>query len=111
MRTPSGRCLLCEKALGSEPHTITVYPDGEHLRCRDWSAHPWPYDSLLRQLRTRYRALRQAQEIIEALGRWLAERRRRWPEGAADTVLEVQRRIDALRKALDRAGFRWPSGP
>lgn len=107
----TGRCTICHHPLGVEPHTITAHPDGEHLRCRDWSKHPWPYDPLLRQLRTRYRALRRALAVVEAMGRWLSQRRQRWPRDAADTVLEVQRRVEVMRKALDRAGFRWPSGP
>jgi hypothetical protein len=111
MSSPAGRCTICRHPLGVEPHTITLHPDGEHLRCRDWSKQPWPYDRLLQQLRTRYRALRRALLLVETLGRWLAQRRQRWPEGAAETVLEVQRRVDGLRRALDRAGFRWPSGP
>lgn len=111
MRSPAGRCTICRHPLGVEPHTITAHPDGEHLRCRDWSKQPWPYDTLLHQLRSRYRALRRAMAVTEAMGRWLAQRRTRWPNDAADTVLEVQRRVDGVRKALDRAGFRWPSGP
>ncbi len=111
MRSAGGRCTICHHALGVEPHAITAHPDGEHLRCRDWSKQPWPYEELLRRLRARYRALRRATLVVEAFGRWLAQRRGRWPSDAAETVLEVQRRVDAMRKALDRAGFRWPSGP
>lgn len=111
MRSAGGRCTICRHALGVEPHTITAHPDGEHLRCRDWSKQPWPYEELLRRLRARYRALRRATLVVEAFGRWLGQRRGRWPSDAAETVLEVQRRVDAMRKALDRAGFRWPSGP
>lgn len=94
-----------------EPHLITSHPDGTHLRCRDWSKEPWPYDRLMRQLRARYRALRAALTLIETFGRWLSQRQRRWPADAADTILEVQRQTDTLRKALERAGFRGPSGP
>jgi hypothetical protein len=111
MSSPAGRCTVCRHPLGVEPHTITLHPDGEHLRCRDWSKEPWPYGRLVRQLRSRYRALRGALAAVEALGRWLSQRERRWPDDAADTVLEVQRRVDALRKALERAGFRGPSAP
>jgi hypothetical protein len=111
MRSPAGRCTVCGRPLGADPHTITASPDGEHLTCRDWTREPWPYDRLLRQLRTRYQALKRATFAIETLGRWLADRKARWPDGAADTVLEVQRKVAQLRESLDRAGFRWPSGP
>lgn len=107
MEAPAGgRCLVCERDLGADPHLITVIPDGEHLACRDWRRHPWPHSRLLGQLRRRYRALRRALADVEALGRWLEQRRRAWPEGAADTAIEVQRRCAALGRALDRAGMR-----
>ncbi len=109
MHLPSGRCTVCGKPLGSDPHTISTYPDGEHLRCRDWTRQAWPYDELLAQLRNRYRALRRALAIVESFGRWLAESREAWPRGAANTVVGVHQRIEAMRKALDRAGFRTPN--
>jgi hypothetical protein len=111
MRSPAGRCTICNHPLGVDPHTITDHPDGEHLSCRDWSKQPWPYERLIRQLRARYVALRRATQLVETMGRWLADRRKRWPDAAPETVLEVQKRVAQLREALDRAGFRWPSGP
>lgn len=104
---PTGRCLAC--ALGVSPHLIVRHPDGEHLGCRDWRRVPWPYEKLERRLRARFIALRRASSSIEELGRWLGDRRRRWPDRAADTVLEITRRLEELRRALDRAGVRWPT--
>jgi hypothetical protein len=106
---PPGRCVVCGKPLGVDPHLITAIPDGEHLHCRDWSRTAWPYERVQKQLRARYLALRRASQTIEALGRWLNERQRKWPDLAPDTVQQVTRRIDELRRALDRAGVRWSS--
>lgn len=106
MQPREGRCITCGRELGVEAHFITTAPDGEHVRCRDWSRVPWPYDALTRRLRQRYRDLRRALAEVEALGRWLAERRRLWPEGAAETVMDVTARVERVRRLLDRAGWR-----
>lgn len=107
MEAPAGgRCLVCERELGAEPHMITSIPHGEHLTCRDWTRHPWPHARLVRQLRRRYRAMQRALIKVEAFGRWLEQRRRLWPKGAAETVIEVEHRGRALRATLERAGAR-----
>lgn len=106
MVAPSGMCVACGRDLGAEPHFITRPPDGEHVGCRDWVCFPWPphLEQLGRRLAGRARALRQALELTVELGRHLGERREIWPEGAAETVLEVGRRRRELRGALERAG-------
>ena len=38
----SSNCLVCDKALGAEPHWLTDSPRGVHDRCRDWSKERWP---------------------------------------------------------------------
>lgn len=85
---------------------LSAPPDGEHLSCRDWSKVPWPYDALLRRVRRRYASLRRALAEVEALGRWLAARRRRWPEGATETVHGLDAQLQRVREALERAGWR-----
>jgi hypothetical protein len=107
MHAPSGgRCLVCGELLGAEPHMIVAMPDGEHSRCRDWSAHPWPHARLQRAMRTRYRAIQRALAEVVALGRWLEQRRQMWPRGAAETVAVFDRRKGELARALDRVGVR-----
>lgn len=101
----AGRCLVCGRELGAEPH-FALPPDGEHVRCRDWTRHPWPYDDFLVRLRRRYWALRYAIGEVGTLGRWLVERRRVWPAGAAETVLALDARRQQLRRALERVGLR-----
>lgn len=89
LNTPApkpGHCVRCGERLGAEPHWITDVPDGEHVRCRDYRERPFPYDALLRKVRHRYRTHRRLLRSIERLGRWLAERKRRWPEDAVSTV-------------------------
>ena len=109
---PAGRCVTCGEPLGADPHMIMTAPDGEHLGCRDWSRHEWPrpFAQLERRLRARATALRRALRDVEGLGRYLNERRAIWPVGAAETVVEVQRRHRALRDALERAGMRVAAG-
>lgn len=106
MVAPSGMCVTCGRGLGVEPHFITTPPDGEHVGCRDWPRHPWPasLEQLGRRLTWRARALRQALKLTAELGRYLVKRRELWPEGAAETVLEVRRRRRELRGAFERAG-------
>ena len=100
---------MCGELLGVEPHLIVDLPDGEHVKCRDWTKHAFPYARVLRDLRRRYKAIREAvsPEVlvrVVGLGRWLAERQRMWPEGAAETVLESGQRFDAVLPALREAG-------
>ena len=97
-----GLCTVCKERLGSEPHFITRMPNGEHVRCRDWSGHPFPYDQVLRRMRQRYRATHKALEEIEIFGRWLADRKRRWPDGALLTVTEADERIARIKATIAR---------
>lgn len=106
MVAPSGMCVTCGRDLGVEPHFITIPPDGEHVACRDWTRHPWPsrLEQLGRRLTKRAEALQHALELATQLGRYLVERREVWPDGAAETVLEVGRRRRELRVAMEHAG-------
>lgn len=107
MRSPGGgRCITCGREFGAEPHYITRMPDGEHLRCRDWSRELWPLAELEERLRRRWRALRSALAAVESLGRYLRERRRMWPAGAAETMLAIDDRVREIDEALERAGLR-----
>lgn len=108
MVAPGGHCEVCGRELGAEPHLITRAPDGEHLECRDWARHPWPppLERLAGRLRARHRALRRAMALTTRLGSYLNERRLLWPDGAAETIVEVARRERELRDALERAGLR-----
>lgn len=101
---PRGRCVVCDELLGTDPRYIVDLPDGEHVRCRDWTKHPFPYAGVLRDLRRRYRQIKreappEVRARVDELGRWLAERERMWPEGAVETMLESIETVDGVLAA------------
>jgi hypothetical protein len=104
MQAPSGRCVICNQELGPDPHFIVEPPDGEHLRCIDWSSRPWPFARLEKQIAARRRALAQAIAVVVDLGTYLARARSLWPDRLVVEVVEARRRI--VGAALDRAGWR-----
>lgn len=104
MHAPSGMCLVCGRALGAEPHFIVEPPDGEHVSCRDWTRHPWPYEKLERVVRGRLRAIRAATAAVEELGRTLVDARASWPDRSLPAI--VTARVRTIRELLERAGAR-----
>ncbi len=93
---------MCGELLGAEEHWITEHPDGEHTKCRDWSALPYPNSKILAKLRRRRRALKAALDEVDACGRWMRAAERRWPSGAVDHQLELGGRLDRVKSALGK---------
>ena len=108
---PKGHCITCGEELGADPHFIVDGgPNGEHTRCRDWSERPFFFETVLANLRRRYRQIERRADVdllrdVVELGRWLAERERLWPEGAVETIRQGGARIDSVLSRLRDAGI------
>ena len=106
MAPPEGRiCLVCGQPAGADPFWITVYPNGVHSRCRDWSGVPFPYDHELSKLRRMYRDLGKLLASVARAGSALHRMQRGWPEGAADGTGEAERLLGEVQERLKRSGL------
>lgn len=94
----AGRCLICRKPLGGEPHWITSLPDGEHVRCRDYRDRAFVYERELAWFLARQRSLRGLLADITSFARWLGTRKAIWPGRRRETVAQVRARLIRLRR-------------
>jgi hypothetical protein len=75
-----------------------------HTTCIDWAFKPFPLTSEVNRLRQQWRALRAATLAVEAAGQWLAELKKRWPRGGAESMLEWERMKRQLQDLIRRVG-------
>jgi hypothetical protein len=113
MNAPRGRCLVCARELGAEPHFIVDHgPNGEHISCRRWEGHAWPasFARLERTIRSRIVSLRDAARAVDELSDYLARARDAWEHDASMRPLirdVVRVRVHEVRAKLERAGARF----
>jgi hypothetical protein len=108
----AGRCVVCGDELGAEPWWVLPgqYPLGEHGRCRDWTAHPFPYTRHIDELRKLWRKLTLAEQtgarmVIEGAGKALSAIGATWPAAGAAGVAEADAIIGRVRTAIQAAGI------
>jgi len=105
-------CAICGNELGAERWWVIPgeYPRGEHERCRDWSAYPFPFERQLDELRKIYRrvagqaGLAAGRLVTEAAGRELRGLEARWPHEALAILDEGRRVVGRAKNELAAAG-------
>lgn len=105
-------CAVCGQELGAERWWVIPgqYPRGEHERCRDWNAYPFPFDRQLDELRKIFRkvagqdGLTTGRLVTEAAGRELRALEVRWPREALAVLDEGRRVVGRAKNELAAAG-------
>lgn len=97
----SPNCAVCGQRLGIASWVIN-YPHSAHEECVDWTKMPFPYPHraglIHRGLRrTNDRAI---QRDLAALLRRIQVMKRRWPEGARETLAEWKEFTPRARELL-----------
>jgi hypothetical protein len=109
---PAPALVTAKLAPSPEPWWVLPgqYPLGEHGRCRDWTAHPFPYARHIDELRKLWRKLTLPEQTgarmaIEGAGKALSAIGARWPADGAPGVAEADAILCRVRAALQAAGI------
>lgn len=92
-------CVRCGLVL-EPPWWMTVFPNGEHERCRDWTGRAFPFErhhDLLRKI-ARHLDAERRREVLRLAGE-LALLARMWPHDAL-VMLETSRMHVAAARPL-----------
>jgi hypothetical protein len=96
-------CVRCGLAL-EPPWWMTVFPNGEHERCRDWTGRPFPFERHHDLLRKIARHLDDARRRdVLAIAHELAKLARTWPRDALVTLDASRMHIAAARPLVQGA--------
>ncbi len=98
----TGVCLLCGEPLGSEPHFISHYPDGEHVACagKRFDVEEFPLQTELYALRALFRSMAEAYKELVGFGKWLATMAHGWPKTRETLAAEYRDRRRRLKEKL-----------
>lgn len=97
-----GRCLLCNRPLGADPHFITELPDGEHSSCREitLTGAAFPFDAQIDRLRRLARMLKNQLAMVVETGKWIVTIKSQWPKTRGAFEIHRVERIRKLKSGL-----------
>lgn len=96
-------CVRCGLVL-EPPWWMTVFPNGEHERCRDWTGRPFPFErhhDLLRKI-ARHLDDPRRREVL-AIAQQLARLAHTWPRDALGTLHASRMHIASARPLVQGA--------